>query len=294
MTMFNLVSPMSLSKFTKSLYLPTRNFPIMTNFPINEIMTREILFADVDDSVVDVAKFMYSKNISCVLIKKDSIPEGIITERDIARKCIMGSNNLFNQDAGDIMTKPIIGARDDTLVKQICSTMKQRRIKKIFLLNEQEDLSGIISQTDIIKNIDKILGTQPGILRIRDFMTKELKYTDVNNFLMDCVPIMAKANISSILIMDQGRMIGVITERDIVRNIVVGENNFMSLKNKDVMSSPLITIDENSTVKDAAHTMAKRNIKRIIVTSNNTVTGILSQTDIVNNIDLLMMHEIRG
>ena len=125
-------------------------------------------------------------------------------------------------------------------------------------------------------------------------MTKELKYTDVNNFLMDCVPIMAKANISSILIMDQGRMIGVITERDIVRNIVVGENNFMSLKNKDVMSSPLITIDENSTVKDAAHTMAKRNIKRIIVTSNNTVTGILSQTDIVNNIDLLMMHEIRG
>lgn len=87
--------------------------------------------------------------------------------------------------------------------------------------------------------------------------------------------------------------LGIITERDIVKVIGSLDLSLLSAPLRDIMSTPLVTISTNSSIKDAIQTMHHKNIRRLIVVENEGVmTGIITYKDIfraiVSNQDLTM------
>ena len=75
-------------------------------------------------------------------------------------------------------------------------------------------------------------------------------------------------------------MVGIVTERDILRKLVQ-ESPYTALRVKDVMSSPLVTIDGDAAIGEAADLMAERNIRRLPVTGKGEIRGIITERDII-------------
>jgi signal-transduction protein with cAMP-binding, CBS, and nucleotidyltransferase domain len=95
--------------------------------------------------------------------------------------------------------------------------------------------------------------------------------------------LMKEGKVSSIIILDQNtKPIGIITERDIVRRVISDGKDPKITKTTDIMSKPLITVEESTHLYDATKKMVKHKIRRLpIVKDNNTLVGIVTVTDII-------------
>ena len=121
-----------------------------------------------------------------------------------------------------------------------------------------------------------------GIVLVRDVMSKSVRVVRPDSSVKEVVATMNKFDIGSIVVVQGERPVGIITERDILRRIVEPCLAPETLTARQVMSSPVITIDENASIDEAARLMAKKGIKKLLVTRNNDqLVGILTFTDIV-------------
>lgn len=115
-------------------------------------------------------------------------------------------------------------------------------------------------------------------------MTKEVKVVRPDTLVKEVVATMNKFNIGSIVVVQSDRPVGIITERDILRRIVEPCLAPEALRAREVMSSPVITIRDMASIDEAANIMARKRIKRLLVTDNEKLVGILTFTDIVTQV----------
>jgi len=92
---------------------------------------------------------------------------------------------------------------------------------------------------------------------------------------------------SSILVRKEGVVQGIVTERDILRKIVAKGKNPDAINISEIMNSPLITVEENSTLYEASELMDKLNIRRLVVTNGDKIAGIINTTIVSKNLRYL-------
>ena len=119
------------------------------------------------------------------------------------------------------------------------------------------------------------------IVIVRDIMSKNVKVVRPDTTMKEVVATMNKFGIGSIIVVQGERPVGIITERDILRRQVEPCLAPETLTAKHVMTSPLVTINEEASIEEAARLMAKKKAKRLPVMDNGKLVGILSYTDIV-------------
>lgn len=124
-----------------------------------------------------------------------------------------------------------------------------------------------------------------GIVLVRDIMSKNVRVVRPDSSVKEVVATMNKFDIGSIVVVQGERPVGIITERDVLRRIVEPCLAPETLTARQVMTSPVITIDENASIDEAARLMAKKGVKKLLVTKNNDqLVGILTFTDIVTKV----------
>ena len=119
------------------------------------------------------------------------------------------------------------------------------------------------------------------IVIVRDVMSKNVKVVRPDTTMKEVVATMNKFGIGSIIVVQGERPVGIITERDILRRQVEPCLAPETLTARHVMTSPLVTINEEASIEEAARLMAKKKAKRLPVMNNGKLMGILSYTDIV-------------
>ncbi len=120
-----------------------------------------------------------------------------------------------------------------------------------------------------------------GFILVRDIMTRNVKTVRTDDTVLDAVQKMNKFNIGSVIVMNNTRPVGIITETNIMRRIVEPRMDPGTVWAKDIMSSPLTFIETNATVEEAAKIMVEKNIKKVPVVEGERLMGILSSSDIV-------------
>ncbi|MEM1551697.1 MAG: CBS domain-containing protein [Candidatus Bathyarchaeia archaeon] len=132
-----------------------------------------------------------------------------------------------------------------------------------------------------------------GIVLVRDVMSKNVRVVRPDSSVKEVVATMNKFDIGSVVVVQGDRPVGIITERDILRRIVEPCLAPETLTARQIMTSPVVTIDENASINEAAKLMAKKGIKRLLVTRNNDeLVGIITFTDIVTKVpDMLSILE---
>ncbi|MBN2336751.1 CBS domain-containing protein [Candidatus Bathyarchaeota archaeon] len=120
-----------------------------------------------------------------------------------------------------------------------------------------------------------------GLVIVRDVMSKNVKTVKTDDTVHAAVQKMNKFEIGSVIVVSGGRPVGIITETNILRRIVGPRMDPATVWAKDIMTSPVITIDPNADLAEAAKTMAQRKINRLPVMDGDKIVGLLSSTDIV-------------
>jgi signal-transduction protein with cAMP-binding, CBS, and nucleotidyltransferase domain len=117
---------------------------------------------------------------------------------------------------------------------------------------------------------------------IHEIMSKNVVKVNYEISALEISKIMIKRGISSVVIIDnKDKIIGIVTEKDLIKEICAKNHLANTLTAAKVMSSPLITISKNSTINDATKLMVEKKIKHLAIHENNDIIGIITTYDLI-------------
>ncbi len=118
---------------------------------------------------------------------------------------------------------------------------------------------------------------------VRDFMTTNVITIEGHRTVFETAKLMHQQDVGDLVVMEGKEPKGIVTERDLVRR-VMAQKKSLETKINEVMSSPLITIEEDSSIKEAARKMVKYKIRRLPVTKKAVLVGIIATSDFARHI----------
>jgi signal-transduction protein with cAMP-binding, CBS, and nucleotidyltransferase domain len=123
-------------------------------------------------------------------------------------------------------------------------------------------------------------------MKVQDIMRKKLETIEELSSIQEAAQKMKDKNVSSLVVIDvNSKPQGLVTERDLVRKVCVNDVRTSTITNKEIMSSPIITIKHDSSPSEAADMMLQYNIRHLLVVHNtnndlnNNPIGILTPLD---------------
>ena len=92
---------------------------------------------------------------------------------------------------------------------------------------------------------------------------------------------MVDRDAGSVIITENGKAMGIITERDLVKSVITGDRKPSEVDTSEILSTPLLTVDPTTSIVEAAKMMLRANVKRLPVLENGAIIGVISNTDIL-------------
>jgi len=118
---------------------------------------------------------------------------------------------------------------------------------------------------------------------VRDVMTSDVKTARPDDTLREVIEKMVKFHIGSIVVVQEKRPVGIITERDVLVQLPRMTTDLNVTRAKDLMSCPVRTIGEGETVEEASRFMTEKHIKKLPVTRGDKLVGIVTSTDVMRS-----------
>lgn len=129
---------------------------------VADVMVAQAVTAPTAASVAEIARLMAARRKSCVAICADEEtgnqvghPVGMITERDIVQLQALGLE-FERLSAGEVMSTPLLSVREHTSIWEAHQLMQERRIRRLVVVDEEENLAGIITQSTLLQSLNPI------------------------------------------------------------------------------------------------------------------------------------------
>ena len=123
------------------------------------------------------------------------------------------------------------------------------------------------------------------ILAVGELMTGNIEIISTVSSAQEASKKMKDKNVSSLLVMDGDKPVGIVTERDLVRKACVSGTGNSNIPVKDIMStSPFIAVESTMPVEEATNVMIQNKVRHLLVTNNNDITkiiGVVTPTDFI-------------
>lgn len=110
--------------------------------------------------------------------------------------------------------------------------------------------------------------------------------------VFDAIKIMAEKSIGSLVVIEDNKLCGIITERDYARKVIVKGRSSHDTRVSEIMSTGLITTSSDQTVNQCMKLMSTNRIRHLPVVDDNTVIGVISIRDLVQAIIADQQEEI--
>ena len=117
-------------------------------------------------------------------------------------------------------------------------------------------------------------------LKVEDVMTTEVITIDENVSVKEAADVMDKNEISCLIATRKEKAIGIITERDLLKRVIVEAKNAKKTKVGEIMSSPLEVVAVGTDLEKTVRLMFEKKIKKLPVVDNDSIVGLVSLTDI--------------
>lgn len=116
---------------------------------VSDFMAKNIITADLKDSVYGLSRAMTARRISCIVVKAGDKLKGIITERDMVGRVVAKLKDPKETTAEDIMTPSILTIPGDTNLMDALKFMRQNKVRSLLVASGPDSVDGLITQTDI-------------------------------------------------------------------------------------------------------------------------------------------------
>jgi len=118
---------------------------------------------------------------------------------------------------------------------------------------------------------------------VKDIMAKTLISVNPTTTALQIAKMMEQGGIGAILVKENENLVGIITDRDFATKIAANNLPFDTPVEK-IMSSPLITINHDEPISAAAEMMTSKKIRKLAVSENDKIVGLITSTDLVNQL----------
>jgi CBS domain-containing protein len=108
--------------------------------------------------------------------------------------------------------------------------------------------------------------------------------------VFEAVLRMSQARVGALLVLDRGKLVGIISERDYARKVVLAGGSFNDTLVREIMTSPVITVAPTATVDQCMQLMTNHRVRHLPVVDEQRIVGVISTGDLVQWI--ISAHEV--
>ena len=255
---------------------------------VSDVMTKDIITVDKDVNLKHVLNIMKKHEITKIPVLENKKLVGMITDNIIVYK--LGSIRkrgipASRLHASSVTDKEIDCISPDTEVKTILKKVGKPG-PTMLCIKENDNLVGIITKADLLPLVESKK-------QIREIMNKKLNTVSSDDRVIHARRIMIDKDIARLPVINQGTLVGMISDNEISfalakikRSFPLGKqkHRLEELLVKNVMKTPANWIDPHMIVTDVANIMLKKNVGALPIIENGKLIGIVSRTDLLNTI----------
>ena len=117
-------------------------------------------------------------------------------------------------------------------------------------------------------------------MSVRDVMTPGVRTVSASQSLADAAEVMKGEDVGSVPVVEEGRLTGILTDRDIVTRAVAERRDPQTVRVEEVVSRELVTVEPDQDLDEALALMARHQVRRLPVVEEGRLVGMLAQADV--------------
>lgn len=123
---------------------------------------------------------------------------------------------------------------------------------------------------------------------VKDYMIRKREIVSPDDSVQSAIELMVEHDQGSVIVVGpDDRVMGIFTERDVLRRYLTSQDKFLHLKVSEVMSSPVATVTTETTIADALAIMNKKNVRRLpVVDEDRRMIGFISWMEMFKNLPI--------
>jgi CBS domain-containing protein len=121
-------------------------------------------------------------------------------------------------------------------------------------------------------------------LQVKDVMVTSIITIEADSTVKNAAELMEKHDIGCLVVINYGNPVGIVTERDMLKKVLLQRRDSGKTKVGSVMSAPLITSHPQDDIRDAVRLMNERRIKKLPVLEDGKLIGLVSLTDVMRSL----------
>jgi signal transduction histidine kinase/predicted transcriptional regulator len=220
---------------------------------------------NVEATLQDVIDKMTTNRLHHIVIVDNNKPLAIITERDFVK--YYKNNISFDSIAIDFATKNIITLHHSRLLEYALSMMLNNNIRKIVVIDNDDQYIGSIEQEDLIYMLEDKIEKKGIKLSHLTHPGNKAVLINENSTLSYALEVMTSNNLTSLLVTSNNKAVGIISESDVIK--LAKTHTSHNKKVKEFMHSPIIQIEEYKTIDDMITLMRNKQIRRVVLFNNS-------------------------
>ena len=240
---------------------------------LQNIMSSDVRSLPPHATLLDAAQLMAAEHISSLLVMDDGKALGIITESNILR-------TLHEHRSGEIalsaiMSYPLVTAPETLDLASARRLVEERGIRHLVVADSSGAVCGIVSDTDFRQHLGgdafRHLRTLEGI------MERNIPNLPPDGTIGDALACMVRYAADYLIVAEDDKPLGIITERDIPR-LISAHQKPREITLREAMSTPLRSVHVDSTVTTALEAMNRFRLRHMLVLSDSgRILGVISQ-----------------
>jgi PAS domain S-box-containing protein len=250
---------------------------------LGEILTPNVINVSPTTSVSEAIRTMRSKNISCIVVLEENEPIGIFTERNVVQVLAERGPDFDDREIRELMSSPVLTANKHTELYAAYNLFVTHKIRRLVVVDDENHAIGVVTQSNLIEYLGYEYFIE--VKKVSEVMTRVLFTISKDMTVSQALSDMARESLSCLVIAQDDRPVGILTERDVAR-LLVDRGDIWELKVEEVMSSPVHTLSKQTPVHEVAEIMQQEKIRRVVVVDDHgRIVGLTTQSDIVKGLE---------
>jgi signal-transduction protein with cAMP-binding, CBS, and nucleotidyltransferase domain len=239
-----------------------------------DIMTKRPVAVEYDTPVLVALKRMLRRRVGHLVIERQGEYVNLLSERDVLGIVPGRMDQLRTAPAGSMASSHSYTISPRTGIRGAARLMLSEKAKLLLVSTKP---TGVLTASDLAYSLPFTEGEQP---KLTSTITREVERVDYDTPLESVVRLMREKRVGCVLVTRRQRRYGIFAERDLLPLLTAKSPDLKAPVGKHC-SRPLITAPLKSSMKEAVSLMKKNKIKRLPLTKDGKVVGIVTARDIV-------------